>query len=208
MKAYGFVDQLVKSFDQVPDDVKQKINSAGGLHEKDILYYLTHPKDSSVTSAPPNSAIVKFYHDRLDDLACLGLDAISKNEIAYCIFADSPRALSLLPEINITLFDLKVQQSLGNCPIWVVVNPLHRHLFEEKVARLPKEVGDRITLLDHFLTYKFTPDNLLQSGNYLSCCGSGDIFPIITTNKDLIKNIKHVVVVDIDNIFEIGRAHV
>lgn len=201
MKNFGFVDQLLKSFDDVPDTIRRHVNVSGGLREKDLLQLLTKPKDTSVSSAPVMSSQVNFYHDDIEELSLIGEQAISRGEIAFCVLAGSDRSLSVMPEINMTLFDLKIQQAPGNGPIWFLINPLQRKFFEERISHLSEDISHRITLIDHFLTYKLTPDNAFEENNFSTVCGSGDLFTVLTTQQNLLKGIQHIFVVDVENVF-------
>lgn len=201
MKNFGFVDQLLKSFDVVPDTIRRHVNISGGLHEKDLVQLLTKPRDTSVSSVPPRSSQINFYHDSIEEFSSIGEQAISRGEIAFCVLAGSDRSLSVMPETNLTLFDLKMQQAPGSGPIWFLINPLQRKLFEDKISQLSEDISRRITLVDHFLTYKLTPDNLIEENNFSTICGSGDLFSVLATQQNLLKGIQHIFVVDVENVF-------
>jgi hypothetical protein len=100
-----------------------------------------------------------------------------------------------------SFFDLKIQQAPGNGPIWFLINPLQRKFFEDKISHLPEDVSRRITLIDHFLTYKLSPDNLIEENNFSTICGSGDIFSVLATQQNLLKGIQHIFFVDVENVF-------
>jgi hypothetical protein len=201
MKNFGFVDHLIKSFNSVPDNVRRHVNIGGGLHEKDLIQLLSKPKDVSVSSTPPKSSQINFYHDDIEEFTSVGEQAILHGDIAFCVLAGSDMSLTVIPEINMSFFDLKIQQAPGNGPIWFLINPLQRKFFEDKISHLPKDVSRRITLIDHFLTYKLSPDNLIEENNFSTICGSGDIFSVLATQQNLLKGIQHIFFVDVENVF-------
>lgn len=217
MKQPGFITQFLHDLSNVPDDVRKRINTAGGFHEQSLIKLLLSPVDDSVTTF--SSALdhaVGFYHDDVERYHQIGASALHDGKVAYCINACEqsieagvPNALVRIPKLHMSLLTLKLCQLVGNGPVWIVTTPTFRREIEQ---HLTSQVGielQNVKLVEQNETYQLTPDNRIifdRSGSVsLSGCGMGDLFSCLSTDKSYEEFVqrggKHIVVVDINNVF-------
>ena len=212
MKLPGFLRKMQDDLARVPESYRSIVNRDGGLKEKELQHMLLNPTDHTLaTSQPPTDENVLFYHDQLESYALAGSEAIANRSVAYCILAGGcgtrvgqSKALLRIPELNMSLLTLKLLQAVGTGPIWIMVPKTFR---AEVEAHVKEQIGiqhDRITYVEQFESYRFTPDNQLMFCDgrpELYPCGTGDILQLMFSDELKSSGVKHVAVVNVDNVF-------
>lgn len=216
MKQPGFITQLLQDFQQVPAEIRARVNSPHSCHEQILLKMLADPKDTSVTafSSVPDGYI-RFYHDEYDHYNEVGSRIIGEEKVAYLINAceqrikpGTPDALIRIPKLSMSLITLKLFQAIGSGPIWIAttqsfMNDIKQHVFSH--------VGidfNRIKFIEVNETYQLTPDNMIFFNNEkvsLHACGTGELLTRINNepvySEFVEKGGKHVFIVDVNNVF-------
>lgn len=216
MKQPGFITQLLQDLQQVPTEIRARVNSPNGCHEQVLLKMLLDPKDVSVTtfSSVPDGYI-RFYHDEADYYSQVGSKIIGEKKVAYLINATEqkiesgkPDALVRIPKLSMSLLTLKLFQAVGNGPIWIATT---RSFMRDVRQHVFSHVGidiDRIRFIEVNETYQLTPDNKIFFNDnkvILRSCGTGELLSRIndepTYREFLEMGGKHVVAVDVNNVF-------
>jgi len=216
MKQPGFIAQFLQDIQQIPAEIRERVNSPSGCHEQVLLKMLLDPKDVSVTafSSIPDGHI-QFYHDEHDYYGQVGSKAICEEKVAYLINAceqkieaGHPDALVRIPKLSMSLLTLKLFQAVGNGPVWIATTSSFMHDIKQHVL---SQVGidlDRIKFIEVNETYQLTPDNRIVSNNQkvsLYSCGTGELLSRIDNEPSyrefVEKGGRHIFIVDVNNVF-------
>jgi len=216
MKQPGFITQFLQDLQQIPVEIRERVNSPSGCHEQVLLKMLLDPKDVSVTAfSSVSDRYIHFYHDEYDYYGQVGSKAICEEKIAYLINAceqkieaGKPDALVRIPKLSMSLLTLKLFQVIGNGPVWIATTSSFMHDIKQHVF---SQVGidlNRIKFIEVNETYQLTPDNRIISDNEkvsLHSCGIGELLSRINnepTHREFVeKGGKHIFVVDVNNVF-------
>jgi len=214
MKLPGFILKLQEDLNKIPEAIRRRVNSPGGLSESELTSLLLSPVDHTLSAPqPPDDGKVAFYHGCFEDYSQIGTQAIHSKSVAYCILAGGlgtrvgePKALLRVPELGMSLLTLKLFQAVGEGPIWIIVAPSLRDQVESHIRSQIGFDQNRISFIEQHESYRLTPDNqIVMSNNVpeLYPCGTGDVFSILRDRVEAANTagVKHVVVVNVDNVF-------
>lgn len=210
----SLIERYQKSLQNIPSQIREDVNRHGGLSEDALLKLILHPQDHTIESPlEPNPGAVKIVCDK-QTYEC-GHHTILDGKVAYCILAGGagtrigePKALLKLPGLGMSLLTLKLFQSKGSGPIWIVTNDQTR---DQIVDHVRSQVGldqDRIKFINQYQSYRLTPDNQIsfkENGEIdLYPCGHGDLFPALF-HSGVLKEFnraggRYVSVVNVDNV--------
>lgn len=218
MKSMKSAEVLIKryndSMELIPEDIRKIVNRQGGLTEQDLLKLILSPQDQSLDApTPPDDSYIRTQCD-VSVCAEIGHSKILNGKVAYCIMAGGagtrigePKALLRLPEVGLSLLTIKLFQSIGIGPIWIIVNPL---LKDQVIDHVSAQIGldhKRIKYVEQFMSYRLHPDNeivFIDGKPDLYPCGHGDLFPALTYSGVLQEFLdeggEQVVVVNVDNV--------
>ena len=210
----SLVNRYKKSLNDIPDDVRERVNRAGGLDEAKLLDLIINPQDYSVLS-PEHPSILDVQID-YDKSSCfsVGEKAIESGEVAYCVLAGGagtrigePKALLRLPGLGMSLLTLKLMQARGTGPVWVIVSSSLKDRIKDHIESQSGFDKSRIRLIEQYESYRLTPDNQIVMKEGLPDtypCGHGDLFPALLHSGALSEFIanggKYVEIVNVDNV--------
>lgn len=210
----ALIDRYRASIEKIPAETRENVNRKGGLSEQKLLDLILNPQDYGVMSpAQPHPYRVEVDYD-LEKCQALGMEAIERGQVAYCIMAGGagtrigePKALLRLPNIDMSLLTVKLFQAIGAGPIWIIVSPKLRAQVEEHVRAQIGFDQSRIKFVEQYEAYRLTPDNqisFVDDKPELYPCGHGDLFPALVESKLLSGFIeaggKYVSIVNVDNV--------
>lgn len=216
MRHPGFISAYLNDVEQLQPAVRALVNSPRGLNEKLLRDLLLNPPHLATVFSPPLDHVVGYHQDNLEHYAELGSSAIMAKTVAYCIVAgsrdastDEPSAFVEVPQTGTHLLGLKLQQALGEGPIWIMVSPDVHDDVKRYIANQDHVNPDRITVFDQFMSYRLTPTNGIvfdaEGATALYPCGAGDLFPALSQRNFLKAFLqsggRYVFVTDVQNVF-------
>lgn len=204
----GFLNDLQFQLEKTPLEILESVNRIGGLEVRDLMDFLTDPKDYTVDLP---------YH--IDEAAVLnnskisieafwkGKDSLLKGETAHCIVVDD-NAFKFMPNSNITLLEMQLMKVSWVQHVWLLVSPAGI----DSAKKLSDGVGKNVKIIENYQSFCLTPDNRLHTFTdqpVLHPCGQGDLINSLIHSgllEESIKDgIKYVIVCEGDNV--LGSGH-
>jgi hypothetical protein len=208
----GFLAALQKQLENLPYEELQKADRPGGLDVHDLVQLILRPRDHTVDMPDYVDKKETIDHQTINEnIRQAGEEAILNGEVAFCVFlgdrkiSNIPRGLLKIPSLDMSLLSIKLLQSVDSKHVWVMADPRDKEETEKILGTLSG--GEKVDLLNHFLTFGLTPDNQISLADgkpRLTPCGTGDLLNALR-DSDVFKNFtesggKYVFVVNAENI--------
>ena len=217
MKHLALIDNYRRTLELIPKQIRDRVNKPGGLNEETLLDVIFNPHNNDVFSPSPPQDNFILREENVEKLNSIGERIIDSGEIAYCILAGGagtrigePKSLLRIPQLDVSLLELKLQQAPGTGPIWVITSPT---LYEKTLKHLEAITASnpilksRVELIEQYESYRLNLDNtisFLDGAPELYPCGHGDVFQLIARSEALTRFVsaggKHISIVNVDNI--------
>jgi|GEM_PF-2343393 len=210
----AFIERYLRTLNSFPEDIRKIVNRPGGLTESNLLELILRPQDQSVDRPrQPQDESIKA--EPLVDI-CVeeGNLKLQQGKVAFCILAGGagtrigePKAMLRLPNLGLSLLTIKLFQSVGNGPIWIVVSPSMKQIIVDHVKSQIGIDQSRVKFIEQFESYRLHPNNdlvIVDGKPELYPCGHGDLFPALVhggvLNEFRQNGGEHVFVVNVDNV--------
>lgn len=215
----GFIKELKRDLATIRPDIARRVARVGGLSEQKLLS-LVSTTQVDVLNDVSHLTVTQSY----EQLASTGvwrqaIDAVRKGEVAFVVLAGGsgtrlggPKAFVQLPKLGMTLTSIKAMQScltghegeVVQAPTWFMTSPgLLERMSSHLNGLCPVIEG---CVFEQFESYRLRPDNRLSFVGpgvpELQPTGHGDLGPALIESGvlDDNPNVKHCVVVNVDNV--------
>lgn len=204
----GFLNDLQLQLENTPLEILEAVNRVGGLEIRDLMDFLTNPKDYTVDLPYQVEDSVVLDNLKISiDAFWKGKDSLLKGETVHCIVVDD-NTFESMPNSSVTLLEMQLMKVSWVKHVWLLVSPTN----SGRASKLAADVGKNVTIIENYQSFCLTPDNRLHTPSgqpVLQSCGQGDLINSMIHSgllEESIKNgIKHVIVCEGDNVLGCGH---
>lgn len=170
----GFLNVLQEQMERLPFELLEEVNKPGGLEIRDLLDFLTNPKDYTVHEPyQTEETSIKKNSDISIDAFWIGKNSLLIGETAHCIIVEES-SFACVPDSQVTLLELQLMKVSWVKHVWLLVSPHEK----DRALKCAAAVGKNVNVIENYQTFCLTPDNRLHVNGVelqLISCGSGDL---------------------------------